>query len=124
VFGVLPPRERVTQSAREVSVYAIIQAGGRQLRVEEGGVVAVDRLEAKVGDEISFDRVLFVDRDGGAFTAGAPFVEGARVIGSVDEHTRGPKIRVFRKKRRKGWRRTLGHRTALTEVRITRIDAG
>lgn len=105
-------------------MYAIIQAGGRQLRVEEGGVVAVDRLDAGVGDEVTFDRVLFVDQDGGAFTAGAPYVDGARVVGSVDEHTRGPKIRVFRKKRRKGWRRTLGHRTALTEVRITRIDVG
>jgi large subunit ribosomal protein L21 len=104
-------------------VYAIIESGGRQLRVEEGAVVAVDRLDAQVGDEVEFSRVLFVEQGSGMFTTGTPYVNGASVTGTVDAQTRGPKIRVFRKRRRKAWRRTLGHRSELTSVRILRIDA-
>ena len=105
-------------------MYAIVQSGGRQVRVEAGSVVTVDRLGQQVGDEVIFDRVLFVDGDEGSFVAGAPYIPKARVTGVVDSQDRGPKIRVFRKKRRKAWRRTLGHRTALTRVRITGIEAG
>ena len=104
-------------------MYAIIESGGRQLRVEEGAVVNVDRLDAEVGDEVEFNRVLFVGQGPGDFAAGTPYVSGASVVGTVDAQTRGPKIRVFRKRRRKAWRRTLGHRTALTSIRIVRIDA-
>ena len=104
-------------------MYAIIESGGRQLRVEEGAVVAVDRLDGQVGDEVEFKRVLFVEQDGGMFATGTPYVNGASVTGTVDAQTRGPKIRVFRKRRRKAWRRTLGHRSELTSVRILRIDA-
>ena len=104
-------------------MYAIIESGGRQLRVEEGAVVHVDRLDAQIGDEVEFHRVLFVEQGGGSFVAGTPYVNGASVSGLVDAQTRGPKIRVFRKRRRKAWRRTLGHRAELTSVRIMRIDA-
>jgi large subunit ribosomal protein L21 len=104
-------------------VYAIIESGGHQLRVEEGNVVTVDRLDAQVGDEISFNRVLFVEEGVGRLSAGTPYISGASVTGLVDAQTRGPKIRVFRKRRRKAWRRTLGHRSELTSVRIVRIDA-
>ena len=86
-------------------------------------MVDVDRLDAEVGDEVSFNRVLFVEQEGGVFSAGTPYVNGASVTGLVDAQTRGPKIRVFRKRRRKAWRRTLGHRAELTSVRIVRIDA-
>ena len=86
-------------------------------------MVDVDRLDAEVGDEVSFNRVLFVEQEGGGFSAGTPYVNGASVTGLVDAQTRGPKIRVFRKRRRKAWRRTLGHRAELTSVRIVRIDA-
>ena len=103
-------------------MYAIIESGGRQIRVEEGAVVNVDRLDADVGDQVEFNRVLFVGH-GGTFVAGTPHVNGASVSGLVDAQTRGPKIRVFRKRRRKAWRRTLGHRAELTSVRIVRIDA-
>ena len=105
-------------------MYAIIQSGGRQTRVEKGSVLTVDRLDGQVGDEVTFDQVLFVDKDGGDFLTGAPYVASARVTGIVDGQERGPKLRVFRKKRRKAWRRTLGHRTALTRVRITEVEAG
>lgn len=104
-------------------MYAIIESGGRQLRVEEGAVIHVDRLDAQIGDEVEFNRVLFVEQETGSFVAGTPYVNGASVSGLVDGQTRGPKIRVFRKRRRKAWRRTLGHRAELTSVRIVRIDA-
>ena len=104
-------------------LYAIIQSGGRQLRVECGRLVTIDRLGGAVGDKVIFDQVLFVEKDGGRFLTGSPSMAGARVTGVVEGQSRGPKIRVFRKKRRKAWRRTLGHRTALTRVRITEIEA-
>ena len=104
-------------------MYAIIESGGRQLRVAEGAVIHVDRLDAQIGDEVEFNRVLFVEQETGSFVAGTPYVNGASVSGLVDGQTRGPKIRVFRKRRRKAWRRTLGHRAELTSVRIVRIDA-
>ena len=102
-------------------VFAIIQAGGRQLKVNQGSVVTVDRLEAEVGKEITFDQVLFLEKDGGEILAGAPYVANAKVVGIVDGETRGPKIRVFRKKRRQGFRKTRGHRSTYTRVRVTDI---
>jgi large subunit ribosomal protein L21 len=102
-------------------VFAIIQTGGRQVKVNQGSMVTVDRVEAEVGKEITFDQVLFIDKDGGEMLAGAPFVANARVIGIVDGESRGPKIRVFRKKRRKGFRKTRGHRATYTRVRVTDI---
>ena len=103
-------------------MFAIIQSGGRQVRVEEGTVVTVDHIDKPVGNTITFDQVLFIDKDNSLFT-GQPFIDSATVTGIIDEQGRGDKIRVFRKKRRKAWRRTLGHRTALTKVRITGIEA-
>ena len=105
-------------------VFAIIESGGRQLKVAPGAVVEVDHIDAKPGDEVSIDRVLFVqkdDTDGGEVLAGAPFVANAKVVGVVDGESRGPKIRVFKKKRRKGMRRTKGHRATFTRVRVTDI---
>jgi len=102
-------------------VFAIIQSGGRQVKVTPGAVITVDRVDAKAGDEVSIDRVLFLEKDGGEVLAGAPFVANARVIGVVDGEARGPKIRVFKKKRRKGMRRTKGHRSTLTRVRVKDI---
>jgi large subunit ribosomal protein L21 len=102
-------------------VFAIIQSGGRQLKVTPGSVVNVDYLEAQAGAEVSFDQVLLVGADGGQVTAGTPFVEGARVVGVVAGETRGPKIRVFKKKRRKGSRRTVGHRSTFTRVEVKDI---
>jgi large subunit ribosomal protein L21 len=105
-------------------VFAIIQSGGRQVKVMPGSIVEVDRIDAAAGDEVSIDRVLFLqkdDKDGGEVLAGAPFVAGVKVIGVIDGESRGPKIRVFKKKRRKGMRRTKGHRSTYTRVRIKDI---
>ena len=104
-------------------MFAIIQAAGHQFRVEPGQLVDMDRLGAETGAEVTFDQVLFVSRDDGSVVAGSPVVTGARVVGVVDAHPRGVKVRVFRYKRRKGMRRTRGHRTDLTRIRITDISA-
>jgi large subunit ribosomal protein L21 len=104
-----------------VVAFAIIQSGGRQVKVAAGAVVEVDRINAQPGDEVSIDRVLFVEKDGGEVLAGSPFVANAKILAVVDGESRGPKIRVFKKKRRKGMRRTKGHRSTYTRVRITDI---
>ena len=107
-------------------MYAIIQSGGHQLKVTPGGRAT---LAGTVGDpgapgsEITLDQVLLVEKDGGEILTGAPFVANARVVAVVDGESRGPKIRVFKKKRRKGMRRTKGHRAVYTSVRITEIVA-
>ena len=102
-------------------MYAIIQAGGRQMRVAPGGFATIDGTAGALGAEVTLEQVLLVEKDGGEVLAGAPFVANARVVGIVDGEVRGPKIRVFKKKRRKGMRRTKGHRATLTRVRITDI---
>src|SRR5690348_3659438 len=103
-------------------VYAIIQARGRQLRVTPGAVVEVDGTPGETGSEFTFDQVLLVEKDAGDIVAGAPFVANAKVLGVVDGEARGPKLRVFKKKRRKGFRKTRGHRSVFTRVRITDIQ--
>jgi large subunit ribosomal protein L21 len=102
-------------------VFAIIQSGGRQVKVTAGAVVEIDRIDAQPGDEVSIDQVLFLEKDGGEVLAGAPFVANARVMAVVEGETRGPKIRDITKKRRKGMRRTNGHRSFYTRVKITDI---
>jgi large subunit ribosomal protein L21 len=102
-------------------VFAIIQSGGRQLKVTPGAVITVDRIDVEAGQEVSIDQVLVLEKDGGEVLAGSPFVANVKVLGVVDGESRGPKIRVFKKKRRKGIRRTKGHRSTYTRVRITDI---
>src|SRR5262245_6273602 len=104
-------------------MYAIIKSRGRQVKVEAGGVVMVDGTVGAPGDELTLEEVLLVEKDGGEVLAGAPFVANARILGVVEGEARGPKIRVFKKKRRKGMRRTKGHRAVYTRVRIKEIVA-
>ena len=99
-------------------MFAIIESGGRQVKVTPGSIVEVDRIDAQPGDEVSIDRVLFLEKDGGEVFAGAPFVADIKIVAVIEGESRGPKIRVFKKKRRKGMRRTKGHRSTLTRVRI------
>ena len=103
-------------------MFAIIQSGGHQVKVTPGAVVEVDRIDAEPGTEVTIDRILFLEKDGGEMLAGAPFVANARITGVVDGESRGPKIRVFKKKRRKGFRKTSGHRSTYTRIRITGIE--
>ena len=102
-------------------MFAIIQSGGRQVKVAPGEVITVDRIDLPAGQEVSIEQVLVLEKDGGEVLSGSPFVANAKVVGVVDGESRGPKIRVFKKKRRKGMRRTKGHRATYTRVRITDI---
>jgi len=103
-------------------VYAIIQTRGHQLKVTPGAVVEIAGTTGATGSEVTFDQVLLVEKDAGEVIAGAPFVANARVVGVVDGEARGPKLRVFKMKRRKGFRKTRGHRSIFTRVRITDIQ--
>src|SRR5262249_17933489 len=127
-FGGAPARPRRSALRAEAGleryhVYAIIQARGRQMKVSPGSVVEVDGTAGEQGKEFTFEQVLLVEKDGGDIVAGAPFVANAKVVGVVDGESRGPKLRVFKKKRRKGFRKTRGHRSTFTRVRITDIQA-
>ena len=102
-------------------MYAIIQSTGRQLRVTPGGYVEIDGRAGNPGTELTLDTVLLVEKDGGEVLAGAPYVANARVVAVVEGESRGPKLRVFKKKRRKGMRRTKGHRAVYTRVKIKDI---
>src|SRR6185295_3189537 len=102
-------------------MYAIVQAGSRQVKVTPGGVITIDGTAGEPGAELTFDQVLLVEKDGGEVVAGAPFVANARIVAVVEGETRGPKIRVFKKKRRKGMRRTKGHRATYTRIHIKDI---
>ncbi len=100
---------------------AIIQAGGRQVAVSPGTIVEVDGLAGNLGKELTFDQVLLVSKDNDQVVSGTPYVTNAKVVGIVDGQSRGQKIRVFKKKRRKGFRKVRGHRSIFTRVRITDI---
>jgi len=104
-------------------VYAIVQARGRQIRVTPGTVIEIDGTPGEQGSAFTFEHVLLVEKDAGDIVAGAPYVANAKVVGVVDGEARGPKLRVFKKKRRKGFRKTRGHRSIFTRVRITEIVA-
>ena len=100
--------------------YAIIQAGGKQFRVNEGDVVQVPSLAAEVGSSVEFDALLATDGDQVKI---GEALGGQRVAGTVVEHGRGPKIIVFKKKRRKQYKKTHGHRQNYTAVRIDHVGA-
>src|SRR5262249_42159362 len=102
-------------------MYAIVKAGGRQVKVTPGGFATIDGTAGEPGSELTLNEVLLVEKDGGELIAGAPFVAKASVVAIVEGETRGPKIRVFKKKRRKGMRRTKGHRAVYTRIRIKEI---
>lgn len=102
--------------------YAIIETGGKQYRVSVGDRIAVERLAAQDGEEITIDRVLLVGGDGQT-RVGTPVVAGASVIATVDDHFRGEKIVVFKYKPKKRYRRRIGHRQALSHLTISAINA-
>jgi large subunit ribosomal protein L21 len=104
-------------------VYAIIQARGRQMKVTPGAIIEIDGTPGETGSEFTFDQVLLVEKDAGEIVAGAPFVANAKVTGTVEGEARGPKLLVFKTKRRKGFRKSRGHRSIFTRVRITGIQA-
>jgi len=102
-------------------MYAVVRTGGKQIRVEPGARVRVERVPGEVGASVELDQVLLVGGDD-AVKIGTPVVEGARVSGTITAQGRHPKIRVFKMKRRKGYRRLQGHRQAYTEILVDSID--
>jgi large subunit ribosomal protein L21 len=104
-------------------MYAVIQTGGKQYRVAEGETLRVEKLPATPGDKLSFSPLLFAD-DGGNVQIGKPNVSGIQVEAEVLEQGRGPKIVIFKYKRRKSYRRKTGHRQPFTALKIVSIKAG
>lgn len=103
-------------------MYAVVKTGGKQVRLVPGQAVRVEKLAGEIGDPIEFGEVLLVGGEGDA-KIGRPLVEGAKVSGTITAQARGPKITIFKMKRRKGYRRKQGHRQSYTEVRVDSIDA-
>ena len=103
-------------------MYAVVRTGGKQVRVTPGYAVRVEKLPGAVGESIELDQVLLVAGEGET-RVGTPLVEGVKVVGTITDQGRGPKIIVFKMKRRKGYRRKMGHRQDYTEIRVDSIEA-
>jgi large subunit ribosomal protein L21 len=102
-------------------MYAVIESGGKQYKVEEGTTLLVDRLDAKDGDKVSLRPVLFRDGD---VIVGAKDLAKVKVEAKVAEHLRGPKVKVFKYKAKKGYRKRAGHRSELTRLEVTSLKGG
>ena len=101
--------------------FALVETGGKQYRVEEGGLISVEKLLGNSGDKITLDKVLMVG--GKKNIIGKPYIDGAQIDAEIIAQTRDPKILVFKKKRRKNYRRTHGHRQHKTLLRIASITS-
>ena len=104
-------------------MYAVIQTGGKQYKVAEGAILRIEKLEVEVGATHTFDEVLLVGGKGEP-KVGNPMLSGASVTAEIVSQGRGPKLIAFKKKRRKGYSRKIGHRQPFTEVKVTKIQAG
>jgi large subunit ribosomal protein L21 len=101
-------------------MYAIVEIAGQQFKVSRGNKVYVNRLEANEGAKVEFDKVLLVD-NGGKIQIGTPSIDGAKVAATVLAHIKGDKVIVFKKKRRKGYQKSNGHRQQLTQILVQGI---
>ena len=101
-------------------MYAVIKTGGKQYKVSEGDILNFEKIEGGKGDIVSFNEVLLVSGDGDV-SVGTPLVKGAKVVGEIISQIRGPKITVFKMKRRKGYSKKTGHRQDLTSLKIKEI---
>jgi large subunit ribosomal protein L21 len=104
-------------------MYAIVEIAGQQFKVQKDQKIYVHRLASEAGSKIEFDKVLLVD-DNGKITLGAPAISGAKVTAQVIDHVKGDKVIVFKKKRRKGYQKSNGHRQQFTSINITGISIG
>ncbi|MBU9710287.1 50S ribosomal protein L21 [Evansella tamaricis] len=102
-------------------MYAIIETGGKQVKVTEGQEIYIEKLDAEEGDSVTFERVILVGGD--ETKVGAPYVEGATVSGKVDKQGRAKKMIVYKYKAKKNYRRKQGHRQPYTKVTIEKINA-
>lgn len=104
-------------------MFAVIQTGGKQYRVSQGDIITIEKIEGTKGDRIEIDSVLMVG-DGEQVTIGQPHLSQARVVGTIVRQDRGPRILVYKHKRRKGYQKRQGHRQWLTCLRVTDITTG
>jgi len=104
-----------------MEAYAVIETGGKQYRVQQGDVLDVELLKKDSGDNVEFEALAI--SNGSELSIGTPVVSGAKVTASVVENFRGEKIYSFKKKRRKGYRRKIGHRQGLTKIKVEEITA-
>ncbi|MHB1653654.1 MAG: 50S ribosomal protein L21 [Desulfitobacteriaceae bacterium] len=103
-------------------MFAVIETGGKQFRVKQGDVILIEKLDANVGDTVTIDKVLLVEKDG-VIQVGTPSVAGAQAVLKVVEHGKGEKIIVFKYKAKKNYRRKQGHRQPYTKVLIEALQA-
>jgi len=102
-------------------MYAVIKTGGKQHRVSEGDVIAIEKITGDKGDSVVFDQVLMVEKEGD-IRIGRPVVEGAKVVGEIIAQAKAAKLTVFKMKKRKGYRKKTGHRQQLTSAKIREIS--
>lgn len=102
-------------------MYAVIKTGGKQHRVIEGDVIAIEKIVGDRGDAFVFDQVLMVEKEGD-IRVGRPVVEGAKVVGEIIAQTKGDKLIVYKTKKRKGYHKKNGHRQQLTSMKIREIS--
>jgi large subunit ribosomal protein L21 len=105
-------------------MYAIMATGGKQYKVKVDDVIEIERIPGEAGEKITFDEVLAIGEEGGELNVGTPKLENAVVEAEFVSQYRGPKLVVFKMKKRKGYRRKKGHRQELTSVKISAINAG
>ena len=102
-------------------MYAVIETGGKQYRVQEGDVITVEKLDVEAGSKIELDKVLVLN-NGTELKVGAPYVEGAKVVGEVVENGKGKKVIIFKYKAKKDYRKKQGHRQPYTMIKIESLD--
>ncbi len=102
-------------------MFAVLKTGGKQYKVSQGDVIQVEKLEGNVGDEVTLDQVLMISEDE-TVDVGSPVLEGSQVTGEIIDQAKGKKIIVFKKHRRKNYRRKNGHRQLITHLKITKIS--
>ncbi len=102
-------------------MYAVIKTGGKQYRVSEGDLITIETIDGQDGATVVFDEILMVAKDGDV-RIGRPIVEGAKVVGEIVNHSQGPKIIIFKMKRRKGFRKKTGHRQPYVSLKIKEIS--
>ena len=103
-------------------MYAIIKTGGKQYKVKNDDIVDIEKLEGETGSKLTFSEVLAVGEEGESLKVGTPLLDGAKVEAEIVKQYRGPKLIAFKMKKRKGYRRKVGHRQNLTKVRISGIE--
>ena len=102
-------------------MFAIIQNGGKQYKVKTGDLVEIEKIELEIGAKTTFDKVLAIGEEGGELKVGTPLLDGAAVEVKIVDQFRGKKVWAFKMKRRKSYRRTIGHRQSLTRVEVLNI---